>query len=119
MFDCPNPQVLAHFCEQLIDEWERLEDTPERVVLSPLAGDLPHFVCQRTEPRPPRWGDPDYPFQLHFDLSFDDESAIALARQLGAAHVGGEVHADPAGHPFCLGIWRAEIHTSSRYSRTG
>ena len=118
VFDCASPEVLARFYEQLVDEWERIEDTPERVVLSPLAGDLPHFVCQRTEARPPRWGDPDYPFQLHFDLSFDDESAIGLARQLGAVHIEGEVHADPAGHPFCLGIWRAEIPTSSSYSST-
>ena len=118
VFDCANPPVLAHFYEHLVDEWERIEDTPDRIVLSPVAGDLPLFVCQRTEARPPRWGDPDYPFQLHFDLSFDDEQAIELARQLGAVHIAGEVHADPAGHPFCLGIWRAEIPTASSYSRT-
>ena len=119
VYDCASPQVLARFYEQLVDEWERIEDTPETVVLSPIAGDLPQFVCQRTDARPPRWGDPDCPFQLHFDLSFDDENAIGLARQLGAVHIQGEVHADPAGHPFCLGIWRAEIPTSSSYSRTG
>ena len=117
VFDCDSPQVLASFYEELVDEWERIEDTPDRTVLSPLAGDLPLIVCQRTEARPPKWGDPDYPFQLHIDLSFDDENAIGLARQLGAVHIAGEVHADPAGHPFCLGIWRAEIPTASSYSR--
>ena len=119
VFDCPSPEALARFYEQLLDEWERIDDTPERVVMSPTAGDLPLFVFQRTPARPPRWGDPDHPFQLHFDLSFDDEAAIELARELGAVHIEGEVHADPAGHPFCLGIWRAEIPTSSSYSRTG
>jgi hypothetical protein len=119
VFDCANPPVLAPFYEQLMDEWTRIEDSPERIVLKPLAGDLPMLVCQRTDARPPRWGDPDYPFQLHFDFSFDDENAITLARELGAVHIKGEVHADPAGHPFCLGIWRAEIPTSSSYSRTG
>jgi len=119
VFDCDDPEVLARFYEQLVDKWERVEDTPDRIVLSPLAGDLPLFVCQRTDVRPPRWGDPDYPFQLHFDLSFDDENAIDLARQLGAVHIAGEVHADPAGHPFCLGIWRAAIPSASSYARQG
>jgi len=118
-FDCDDPEVLARFYEQLVDKWERVEDTPDRIILSPLAGDLPLFVCQRTDVRPPRWGDPDYPFQLHFDLSFDDENAIDLARQLGAVHIAGEVHADPAGHPFCLGIWRAAIPSASSYARQG
>jgi hypothetical protein len=119
VLDCSSPDVLARFYEQLVDEWQRIEDSHERVVIRPLAGDLPLLAFQRTEARPPRWGDPDYPFQLHFDLSFDDENAIELARRLGAVHIEGEVHADPAGHPFCLGIWRAEIPTSSSYSRAG
>ncbi len=35
----------------------------------------------------------------------------------GAIDPDGEVHADPAGHPFCLGIWRAPIPTASSYAR--
>ena len=115
-FDCLNPDDLANFYEGLVDEWERIEDTAERVVINPLAGDMPLLVFQRTEARPPRWGDPDSPFQLHFDLSFDDEAAIGLAQRLGAIHLQGEVHADPAGHPFCLGIWRAAIPSASSYA---
>jgi hypothetical protein len=58
--------------------------------------------------RPPRWPDPQYPEQLHLDLSADDrESRERLALELGATRLppqGGScpVYADPAGHPFCL-----------------
>ena len=101
---------------QLVDERERTEDTPTRAVLSPRAGDLPRLAFQHSQSPAPRWG-PAYPAQFHFDFSFDDENAIELARRLGAIHPDGEVHADPAGHPFCLGIWRAPIPTASSYAR--
>lgn len=121
IFDCPSPPTLARFYENLVDEWERLEDSTDQVVLSPLSGDLPILAFQRAEVRSPQWPDPDYPAQLHLDLSFDDENAIELARELGALHLKGEVHADPAGHPFCLGIWRAAAPSGIdvHYSRRG
>lgn len=58
--------------------------------------------------RPPRWPDPDYPAQMHFDLGYDNRpQKELLAVQLGASRLppqGGScpVYADPAGHPFCL-----------------
>jgi hypothetical protein len=56
---------------------------------------------------------------MHWDLSFVDEGAIGLAEKLGAIRLqpNGEVFADPAGHPFCLGLWRAPIPAVSSYSR--
>jgi hypothetical protein len=118
VFDCPDPGTLARFYEQLVDEWERIEVTPAWVVLSPIAGDLPLLAFQQSQSAAPRWPDPAYPAQFHLDLSFDDEAAIDLARRLGATHLKGEVHADPAGHPFCLGIWRAApVPSASSYAR--
>ena len=62
---------------------------------------------------PPVW--PPVPgtqqMQQHLDLEVDDlDAACALAEEAGARPLGGHeedgevvrVHADPAGHPFCL-----------------
>jgi predicted enzyme related to lactoylglutathione lyase len=64
---------------------------------------------------PPQWPDGPQQQQIHLDLHVDDlqaahEKVIALgARLLKAADSfeGDEyfqVYADPAGHPFCLGV---------------
>lgn len=109
MIDCLSPRALAHFYEGLLQMDRRVEDTHNRVVVAGADGTLPMLGFQRVAPYvPPRWGDPRYPQQMHFDMFFDDgESARALAERLGAvplAPLGGScpVYADPAGHPFCL-----------------
>jgi len=88
---------------------ERLEETADRIVIARSDGSLPNIGLQRVHDyRAPRWPDPEYPAQLHFDLSFDDRATREnLALQLGATKLppqGGScpVYADPAGHPFCL-----------------
>ena len=49
------------------------------------------------------WPDPEVPQQLHLDIMVDDVTqAGPRVLALGAAHLGGNVYADPAGHPFCL-----------------
>jgi predicted enzyme related to lactoylglutathione lyase len=62
---------------------------------------------------PPEWPEGRQQQQIHLDLHVDDlqaahEKAIALgARLLRPAKEGseqGQVYADPAGHPFCLGV---------------
>ena len=62
---------------------------------------------------PPAWPDGMPQQQMHLDLHVDDlqaahETAISLgARLLRPAKEGseqGQVYADPAGHPFCLGV---------------
>ena len=64
---------------------------------------------------PPEWPDGMQQQQMHLDLHVDDlqaahEKAIALGARLlkpaddpDAAEVF-QVYADPAGHPFCLGV---------------
>jgi hypothetical protein len=55
----------------------------------------------------PRWPDPAYPQQGHFDLRVRDlNGATERAIELGATRLGGDgmwhTLADPAGHPFDL-----------------
>lgn len=109
VFDCPDPDALATFWSGLLDLPDRIEDHPDRIVITGPGRRLPMLAMQRVDDfRPPRWPDPQYPAQLHLDLTFDDrQSREHLALQLGATKLppqGGScpVYADPAGHPFCL-----------------
>jgi catechol 2,3-dioxygenase-like lactoylglutathione lyase family enzyme len=72
---------------------------------------------------PPEWPDGMQQQQMHLDLHVDDlqaahEKAISLgARLLKAADnfEGDEyyqVYADPAGHPFCLGVHNEALLTA-------
>lgn len=92
-----------------LDMHTRLLDTQERVEISggghrvALAFHYP--VCQ-----PPRWPDSTRPPQLHLDVVLEESDGRDRAQRLGASHLplrerpDNEVYADPAGHPFCLGI---------------
>jgi hypothetical protein len=109
VIDCPDPAVEARFWGGLLDMPLRVEDSPDRIVIARDDADRPLIGLQRVvDYRPPRWPDPEYPAQMHFDLGFDDRVARErLALQLGATRLppqGGScpVYADPAGHPFCL-----------------
>jgi catechol 2,3-dioxygenase-like lactoylglutathione lyase family enzyme len=109
VFDCFSPRALAPFYEDLLGMRARRLDSPDRVVIAGEDGSAPMLAFQHA-PRfkPPRWPDPAYPQQLHFDLHVDDaEAARELAERLGAMRLpdmGGScpVYADPAAHPFCL-----------------
>jgi hypothetical protein len=108
VLDCAEPAELAAFWSGLLDMPERLEDTPDRIVIGRADG-LPNLAMQRVHDyRPPTWPAPGHPEQLHLDLTFDDrETRERLALHLGATRLppqGGScpVYADPAGHPFCL-----------------
>lgn len=57
--------------------------------------------------RPPRWGDPEHPQQLHLDIlvpdaTAADRSVLGLGARLLQDQNGFRTYADPAGHPFCL-----------------
>lgn len=57
--------------------------------------------------RPPRWGDPAYPAQLHLDVLVADlDAAEQMVLGHGATKLEDfpdwRVYADPVGHPFCL-----------------
>jgi len=108
VIDCFSPRSLAPFYEALLDMPKRVADAPQRVVIAREDDSLPMLAFQHVGPFvAPRWPDPAFPQQMHFDLRFDDrEAARNLAERLGAIRLpeGGScpVYADPAGHPFCL-----------------
>ena len=109
VIDGADPPVLARFWSRLLAMPRRVEDSPDRIVIARNDASLPMIAVQRiTDYRPPRWPDPDYPAQMHFDIAVDDRTRKErLALDLGATPLppqGGScpVYADPAGHPFCL-----------------
>ena len=100
-------QVLARFYGELlgmevIDEgWLRIATPEERAFQLALDGD------GWSDERPPRFGDPDFPQQLHLDIDVPDvEAAVSSSVERGSLKVyeteWDRVLTDPAGHPFCL-----------------
>jgi hypothetical protein len=109
VIDCADPSALASFWAAMLDMPRRVQDSADRIVIARADDSLPMIALQRIpDYRPPRWPDPAYPAQMHFDLGYDSRPQMErLAIQLGAAQLppqGGScpVYADPAGHPFCL-----------------
>jgi predicted enzyme related to lactoylglutathione lyase len=109
VFDCPDPAALASFYATLLGGRLQAADPEWCVVYL----DEPAFklAFQYAAPYvPPDW--PNGPQQLHLDLTVPDLDATSLrAVSLGATVLSGPVeepggvfivHADPAGHPFCL-----------------
>jgi catechol 2,3-dioxygenase-like lactoylglutathione lyase family enzyme len=102
VLDCPDPQALAAFYSALLgqpvtyrsDDW---------VVVAPSARASGLAFQLAPDHRPPTWPDPAVPQQVHLDIMVEDVAAAGprvLAQ--GATSLGGDVYADPAGHPFCL-----------------
>jgi hypothetical protein len=100
-------RVLADFYGELLgmriigEDWLLIAENEKSNFLLALDSD------GWSDLRPPRWPDPEYPQQLHLDLTVPDLDATGeLAGRLGAKLLQdkGEFHtyADPAGHPFCL-----------------
>jgi catechol 2,3-dioxygenase-like lactoylglutathione lyase family enzyme len=104
IIDCPDPGALAEFYSALLGKpiTYRSDDFCVVAENSTTSG----IGFQRVaEFHAPRWPDPRYPQQIHFDVMVNDvESAGAAVIALGASPlVGGDnVYADPVGHPFCL-----------------
>ncbi|HEU5269588.1 MAG TPA: VOC family protein [Jatrophihabitans sp.] len=115
VFDCPDPQLLARFYQDLLGY--RLQQADDDWVS--IAGDDGHRLSfQRiSNYQAPTWPVGRRPQQVHLDLVVDDLAAAhdralaAGASPLGAVAVHSDesfqVYADPAGHPFCL-IQQAE-----------
>jgi Glyoxalase-like domain len=92
VIDCPDPVELHAFYTELLG--------PDPI---------PTLAFQKATPYiAPRWPDPAFPAQMHFDIKVDDRTmlqariecrgAIRLAPQGGSC----PVYADPVGHPICL-----------------
>jgi predicted enzyme related to lactoylglutathione lyase len=110
VLDCPDPPSLATFYADLLNGQLDVSDPGWCEV---RAGDLSvKLAFQLAVPYdPPVWPD-GTPQQVHLDLTVSDlHSASLRAVELGATVLTGPVedpgctwivHADPAGHPFCL-----------------
>jgi hypothetical protein len=103
VLDCPDPLALASFYSRLLgDPITYVSDDWVVVSTSSQASGLAFQLAP--DHRPPTWPDPSIPQQFHLDVMVEDVAAAApLVLDLGATRLpGGDVFADPAGHPFCL-----------------
>jgi hypothetical protein len=117
VFACPDKQAggydpgarpQATFYAKLLalriarEDWFVLEDERDPNGLDLAFGDGP-----TDQYNAPHWPDPEYPQQMHLDVSVHDlDEAEQRALDLGAAKLQDNgalrVYSDPAGHPFCL-----------------
>ena len=103
ILDCPDPLALATFYSRLLGTPITYADEDFVVV---AGSDRESGLAFQRSPdqRPATWPDPEVPQQMHLDVMVEDvpgsyDAVLALgARKLD----GGDVFADPAGHPFCL-----------------
>ena len=107
VIDCPDPDTLATFYQELLG-MVRVQDDGDWIVIGD-APDRPGVAFARIAGyRPTTWPDPERPQYRHFDVrvtSLDEAERAALI--LGATRLPGggptcRVFADPIGHPFCL-----------------
>ena len=101
--DCPDPAAVAAFYSELLGlpiTWQ--EDDFAVIARDDTSSGIGFQLAP--DHQPPRWPDPAWPQQMHFDVMVDDvEAAEPRVLVLGARRLPGErVYADPAGHPFCL-----------------
>jgi predicted enzyme related to lactoylglutathione lyase len=110
VFDCPDPSALATFYADLLNGQLDVSD-PGWCEVHAGEGSV-RLAFQLAVPYdPPAWPD-GAPQQMHLDLTVSDLGAASRrAVELGARVLTGPVeepgctwivHADPAGHPFCL-----------------
>lgn len=107
VIEAPDPEALAGFYRQLLD-MRTLRKPPDWMVIG-RDDELPHLAFDPVGDgwQPPRWPDPDYPQQVHLDITVPDQAAVeAWLPESGATRLPHPKHdhvwADPAGHPFCL-----------------
>lgn len=107
VIDCPDPDALARFYQDLLgmirvqesDEFIVIGDSPERPGLC---------FARVAEYVEPTWPTGERPQYLHLDVRVSDlAAATKRAEEFGARRLPGggdnfNVLADPIGHPFCL-----------------
>jgi catechol-2,3-dioxygenase len=109
MLDCPDAKVLSRFYARLLGLPVTFE--AEGMAMIGEDGSQPVMFQEVESYTAPRWPDPAYPQQFHFDVLVEDVAAAEpLTLEAGATRLDGEgenwrVYADPAGKPFCL-VWR-------------
>lgn len=110
VLDCPDPRALASFYADLLGGRAETGD-PDWCEVH-LGEPSLKLAFQRVSPYlAPEWPD-GRPQQLHLDLTVSDLDTVSRrAQSLGATALTGPVeepggvftvHADPAGHPFCM-----------------
>jgi catechol 2,3-dioxygenase-like lactoylglutathione lyase family enzyme len=102
VLDCPDPQVLAAFYSELLGQPVTYRSDDWVVVAASDRASGLAFQLAADHQRP-TWPDPAVPQQVHLDIMVDDVADSGpRVLALGARSLGGDVYADPAGHPFCL-----------------
>ena len=110
VLDCPDPQALASFYEELLG-WRRIEDEPGWVKLAGPDGGAGLSFQQEEHFITPTWpaGSGDQQMQVHLDIHVDDldvagDHATAVGGRLASHQPQDDVrvYLDPVGHPFCL-----------------
>jgi catechol 2,3-dioxygenase-like lactoylglutathione lyase family enzyme len=103
ILDCPDPMALATFYSRLLGMPITYADEDFVVVAT---SDRASGLAFQLSPdqRPATWPDPAVPQQIHLDVMVEDvPGSYDAVLALGATKLaGGDVFADPAGHPFCL-----------------
>ena len=102
ILDCPDPLALATFYSRLLGMPITYAD--EDFVVVAASDRTSGLAFQRSpDQRPATWPDPAVPQQIHLDVMVEDvPGSYDAVLALGATRLGGDVFADPAGHPFCL-----------------
>jgi predicted enzyme related to lactoylglutathione lyase len=110
VLDCPDPRALAEFYAALIGGRADVDD-PDWCEVHLVADRIGLGFQRVADYQAPEWPD-GRPQQVHLDFDSDDLAASsAQAVALGATVLGEpvgdatgrfQVHADPAGHPFCF-----------------
>jgi len=111
VLDCPDPVALASFYAELLSGRAEVADPHWCEVRVAGMGGIKLAFQAVSSYRRPEWPD-GLPQQVHLDLTVSDlETASRRAVTLGAEVLAGPaeepgcvfiIHADPAGHPFCL-----------------
>jgi catechol-2,3-dioxygenase len=109
--DCPDAKVLSAFYADLLGKPVTYEG--DGMAMIGDDGAQPVLFQQVADYTAPRWPDPAYPQQFHFDVRVDDiEAAERQTLAIGASRLPGagpnwRVLADPAGKPLCL-TWNVD-----------
>jgi catechol 2,3-dioxygenase-like lactoylglutathione lyase family enzyme len=128
VLDCPDPQLLARFYQDLLGYLPHHADE-DWVTIADPANRSQRLSFQRVAHnyQPPTWPEGRRPQHLHLDLLVDDlATAHDRALAAGAAPLSEvvehadetfQVYADPAGHPFCLIERTAQQQSGDRRRR--